>query len=63
MTQLSTYFAALVTNSITPISCPNCASNAHLVRRSPATTGEVKGEIRTFECSDCKALTETFIPD
>lgn len=63
MAQLSTRIAALVTNSITPISCPNCDENAHLVRRSPATTADGKGEIRTFECSDCKALTETFIPD
>jgi hypothetical protein len=37
--------------------------NAHLGRRSPVTTADGKGEMRTFECGDGKALTETFIPD
>ena len=63
MAQSSTHFAPVSPTYITPIICPNCTANAHLMRRSPAITGDGRGEIRTFECLDCKQLTEMFIRD
>jgi len=48
---------------ITPIDCPRCGAHAHLIRRSPAVTGDGKGELRTFECIQCGEQTETFVKD
>jgi len=48
---------------ITPIDCPKCGAHAHLMRPSPALTGDGKGEIRTFECMKCGEHTKTFIKD
>ena len=63
MPQTSTHFTVVASKYITPTSCPDCGGNARLVRRSNAITGDGKGEIRSYECSDCKALTEMFIRD
>lgn len=57
------HFTPITPDHITPISCPHCAANAHLIRRAPALTGDGKGEFRSFECADCKALTEMFVRD
>jgi transposase-like protein len=45
---------------ITPIACPHCGVNAHLMRRSPLGDGR---EIRTFECKDCRKQTEIIVRD
>lgn len=41
---------------ITPIACPKCGADAHLMRRAPHP--DQKGEIRTFECMECGERTE-----
>jgi hypothetical protein len=48
---------------ITPIKCPHCGGSARLMRREPAVTGDGAGEIRTFECAQCREHTEMFIRD
>jgi hypothetical protein len=61
MPQVGNFSPAMPTH-MTPIICPACGSSAaHMKRRSEAVTGDGKGEIRVFECSDCKALTEMFV--
>lgn len=59
----SAHFAAVVADYITPIRCSHCDANAHLVRRLPAITGDGRGELRFFECADCKEQTDMFIRD
>ena len=44
---------------ITPIACPYCGANAPLIRRTPHP--ELKGELRTFECTDCKKQIEMIV--
>ena len=63
MAQTTTGFTPATPDHITPIICPHCSANAHLIRRTAALTGDGKGEIRTFECTDCKGLTEMFVRD
>jgi hypothetical protein len=48
---------------ITPIKCPKCGASAHLARRSPAVTGDGKGEIRNFTCERCEEIVEMFVND
>ena len=63
MPQLGT-FKPITPSYITPIDCPNCSrAAAHMIRRFEAITGDGRGEIRVFECSNCKALTEMFVRD
>jgi hypothetical protein len=61
MTSASTYFTPPAPTYVTPIKCPHCDSEAHLIRRSPAVTADGHGEIRTFECFECHERTEMFI--
>lgn len=61
MSQAQNEFIPVEPTYITPITCSNCGGKAHLVRRSPAITGEGKGEMRTFECFDCDERAEMFI--
>ena len=63
MAQTRTGFTPTTPDYITPIRCPHCAANSHLVHRIKAVTGDGKGEIRSFECADCKAITEMFVRD
>lgn len=46
---------------ITPIPCPYCKGNAHLVRRTP--TMDLQGEVRGFACADCGKEIETTVRD
>ena len=49
---------------LTPINCPTCERGAaHLTHLLEAITGDGKGEIRVFECSNCRARTEMFVRD
>jgi hypothetical protein len=59
----SIHFTPVDPTYITPVKCPLCGGAAHLMRRSPAVTGDGKGEMRTFECVDCHECTEMFIRD
>ena len=62
MAQTSQHFTAQP-DHVTLIICPNCAAGARLVRCSGALIAEGKGEIRTFECDECRALTEMVLRD
>ncbi len=46
---------------IIPIVCRHCGGDAHLIRRQ--YHAELNGEIRTFQCSDCKNDTEMTVED
>ena len=55
-------FTYIQPTHITPIACPHCGANAHLMRRSPLG-GSRMGELRTFECKDCSKQTEMIVQD
>jgi hypothetical protein len=57
------HFTPAQPTHVTPISCPLCKGKAHLTRRSPAVTGDGKGEMRTFECEECHEQAQMFIRD
>jgi hypothetical protein len=44
---------------VTPIACPLCGADAHLIRQTYDFA--VKAERRTFECKECCALTEMIV--
>ena len=56
-------FIRITSTHITPINCAHCAGAAHMTGRFDAITGDGRGEIRIFECSDCDELTEMFVRD
>jgi hypothetical protein len=41
---------------VTPITCPLCGGDAHLIRQTYDFS--IRAERRTFECKDCCALME-----
>jgi hypothetical protein len=55
------HFTPAEPTHITPINCPLCGGKAHLVRRAPANLGDGRGEMRTFECDECKEQSQRFI--
>ena len=61
MSQTHQQYGYIPPTHITPIACPRCGSNAHLMRRTPHP--ELAGELRTFECKDCGAKTEMAVRD
>lgn len=44
---------------VTPITCRTCGANAHLIRQTYDIA--IKAERRTFECTECCALTEMIV--
>jgi hypothetical protein len=62
-TSETTRFTPPAPTYITPIKCPHCQGEARLIHRSPAITGDGKGEMRIFTCDRCSERTELFIRD
>ena len=61
MPQQHQAFTYIPPTHITPIACAHCGAHAHLVRRE--YRAELKGERRTFQCSECKAEIEMTVRD
>jgi hypothetical protein len=61
MPQTYPAFTYIPPTHITPITCPKCATQAHLIRRE--YHAELKGERRIFQCSDCGSETEMTVKD
>ncbi len=61
MPQAHQAFTYIPPTHITPIACPQCGAHAHLIRRE--YHAELKGELRTFHCSDCKNETVVTVKD
>ena len=55
-------FTYIQPTHITPIACPHCGAQAHLMLRSPLGDGR-KDELRTFKCDDCHKQTEMVVED
>ena len=43
---------------ITPITCPHCGGDAHLMQRRPVPQIAGGSELRRFECGGCGKATE-----
>ena len=52
MSQRHEPFHFVTETHVTPIACPYCGAHAHLMRRTPHP--DLKAEVRTFKCMDCK---------